>query len=126
MNSNENGLSKELCEWSRHFDSMLWTMSGIFLGALGGLGIYSVKNYNLWICLAGLLTTTVASFLVASFRAVRRRIHHKMKQELVNLIRTPNGFKQWPAFILLIMLINILWVTLLVIMFRSSFVCGIS
>jgi hypothetical protein len=88
---------EHLQEWSRHFDSILWTMSGIVFGILGGLGVFSIKYFNVWICLGGLIITTMASYLIASFRAVRRQIHNRMNNmnpEIVELIRTPRGFKQ--------------------------------
>lgn len=109
---------EHLQEWSRHFDSILWTMSGIVFGILGGLGVYSIDHFNVWVCLAGLIITSIASYLIASFRAVRRQIHDRMKNmnsEIVELIRTPKGFKQWPVVILFITLITILWITLLII-----------
>lgn len=114
-NNNSNGDQEQLNEWSRHFESISWTMSGILFGAIGALGIYLIEHFNFWLCLSGLLITLIVSFLIASFRATRKQIHASLNPNVVNLILTPKGFKQWPVYLLLLFLINTLWVVLLIV-----------
>jgi hypothetical protein len=102
-------------EWCRHIDGITWTMGGIMLGAIGGLALYAIDHSSLWICLGGLFVTVVTGFLLASFRAIRRRLHAHMDPHLVDLLRPPHGFKQWPWILGLLAVLAVVWVRLLCI-----------
>ncbi len=104
----------QLHEWSRHFDSLLWTMSGIFLAAIGVLAVYSLDHFNLWVCLGGLILTGTTAYMIASFRALRRRIHEHMDPVSVQFLRGPRGLKQWPAVLVILGLFVVLWISLLI------------
>ena len=102
-------------EWCRHIDTLMWTMGGILMGLISGLAIYAEDHPSLWISLAGLFLTGIVAFLIASFRAIRRRLHTQLDAEVVDLLRPPTPFKQWPVFLLLLAGLSIVWVRLAIV-----------
>lgn len=109
----------QINEWCRHIDGMTWTMGGILTAAIGGLALYTIEHPNLWTSLCGLILTGVIGYLIESFRATRRRLHSHIDPRLVDLLRPPSGLKQWPVFLLILVILTVTWVCLLIVGFRG-------
>lgn len=82
-------------EWSRHYDTILWTVTSILITAISGLIVYmhSVNKFNRWLPLIGVLLTLLSVFFASSFRALRCRINEyleKYKPEDVKFLRAPH------------------------------------
>lgn len=85
----------ELHKWSRHWDLLLWTVTGILLAASAGLlvGYFTAPSKVLGIVGSALLLMSI--FLGASFRAQRARVHRRMTSEERELLRSPFPYVQW-------------------------------
>jgi ABC-type multidrug transport system permease subunit len=111
-------LNSEYHNWSRHYDTMLWTVTSIIAGATGGLLVYAYSNEKLhWIVfVVGITFTVLAVFFAASFRAARNFVHSKMDKSDTEIVRgTPFWlFKQWPVFVLFWTAVLFAWIARLV------------
>jgi magnesium-transporting ATPase (P-type) len=102
MEDNKN-MNEERHAWSRHYDNLLWTVTGIFAGANGGLIIYVYSGVDRpWIVyVAGIVFTILPVFFAASFRSARKTIHNDMDEDERMLARGSSVliFKQWWIFV---------------------------
>lgn len=104
--------NNELQEWSRHFDILLWSMIAFVTAGIVGLLLYSSEHPDLWLCLSGIVATNIGVYLVASFRALRRKINTQLDPEIVEIIR-PIKLRQWPILLLVVLLVLVAWIKLL-------------
>jgi len=94
----------ELHSWSRHYDTILWTVTAIFASADGGLLIYAYSpssKVSLITYLFGIVLTLLAVFFASSFRSARRIVHSDMDdacQKYASGTQNPL-LKQWRVFI---------------------------
>ena len=109
-----------LAEWSRHYDSMLWTVTSLWAAAVGGVLLYSVEHFDPWVAAFGLALTVCAMFFAYSFRKLRRRVHADMPDKIRGLVIKGRGLRQWDMFLLIFMGLVFLWGRLLI---RES--CGL-
>lgn len=125
--STEDKLKEELHSWSRHYDTLLWTVTGIFSGANSGLLLYAYdsKSDVLGVYILGIILTFITVYFARSFRANRESVHDllaaiKSKEEseeetgerkkaLEGLVSSP-GYEQWPIFVLFFIILNTLWI----------------
>lgn len=106
----------ELHAWSRHYDTLVWTVTGIFAGADGGLLLYafSIEKPAWIVYVIGISLTVLAVYFVSSFRSARRMIHDKMKHEDSEIARGAPFLKQWRIFVLFWVVILCFWFYLLI------------
>jgi L-asparagine transporter-like permease len=105
-----------LSELSRHYDTMLWTVTSLWAGSVGGLFLYvrDKNNFDPWIAAFGLVLTVGGMYFAYSFRASRRRVHERMTREVQDLHISKLPFSQWGAFLCLFIGLLALWTLLLV------------
>ncbi len=103
---------KDLQEWSRHFDILLWTMTALVAAGAAGLLVYSNENPDPYLCLGGIFVTNVGVYLTASFRGLRRKVHIHLDDEIIKVIR-PSKLRQWPILLLAVAVLLAAWVGLL-------------
>jgi hypothetical protein len=105
---------REAHEWSRHYDSVLWTGVSILTTAVGGLLAYSTTTFDTWIGILGLSLTVLTVYFAASSRALRRKAHMYISEADLGLVQA-GRLRQWPAFILLMLGLVILWTRLFIL-----------
>lgn len=107
----------ELHEWSRHYDTIQWAVTGILLAAAGGLMAFylslptaasppgstpSAQQLPRWIIpIIGMILTLLTLFFVANFRQLRRRVHQRvlaLGHETIDAIVSGRRVAQWPVF----------------------------
>lgn len=103
---------KDLQEWSRHFDILLWTMTAFVAAGVIGLLVYSTEHPDLYLCLGGIFVTTIGVYLTASFRGLRRKVHVHLDDEIIKVIR-PSKLRQWPILLLSVAVMLAAWIGLL-------------
>lgn len=106
-------------EWSRHYDSTQWVVTGILTAAVGGLLIYCYQRFDPILALVGVVFTLMTVFYAASFRSLRRRLHATLPNEDVALLRSRRSLRQWPVHVAVFLALLWLWVTLLVSNLRA-------
>lgn len=95
-----------------HYDSLLWRVTSIFTIAIGGLLTYQFnpENANELLSVFGFLLTLIAVYLATSFRLYRHGLNHKgIYKEKIRSESIP----QWPIYILIFLLLEFLWYTVL-------------
>lgn len=112
--TNDDRHDDQLSALSCHYDSMLWTVTSLWAGAIGGLLVYCTSSFDIWLSLMGLGLTVVAMAFAASFRDVRGRLIDTMSCDLAAFHRSQGGFKQWPWFLVVFLLLVITWIMLLI------------
>ena len=96
---------KQAHEWSRHYDTTLWTVASILITAMSGLIVYmhSVNKFNRWLPLLGVLLTILSVFFASSFRVLRCQINEyltKYAPEDVKFLRSHRRmFRQWYVYL---------------------------
>jgi len=103
-----------LMEMSRHYDSMLWTVTSLWAAAVGGLLVYSAENFDPWLAVFGLILTVCAMYFAYSFRVYRRRVHEKLPEELRKIVLSGTRVRQWDVFVLVFLGLTALWTRMLV------------
>jgi hypothetical protein len=83
-----------LSELSRHYDSVLWAVTGIWTAVIGGLFLYVKGDFDLWLALFGILLTVFRMFFAESFRKMRRHVHARMTVEVRALHESPSWLRQ--------------------------------
>ena len=104
----------ELAELSRHYDSMLWTVTSLWAAAVGGLLVYSVDRFDPWLGAFGLFLTLCAMFFAFSFRRLRRRVHQAMPENIRRLVVQGSGLRQWDVLSAVFVLLVGFWARLFV------------
>ena len=110
--------NSDLSELSRHYDSMLWTVTSLWAAAIGGLLVYCTQHFDRWLALLGLILTVCAMFFAASFRRLRRRVHDRMSEMKYRnraLFESDRLFRQWNVFLVLFLILTVSWVRLFVL-----------
>ena len=101
-------------EWSRHYDTMQWTVGGILLSAIGALYIYTLEHYHLHLTLAGAILTLACVFFTASFRRLRRVAQSKVqKVEDREILLNSGMFRQWPLNMAMQAVVFTAWIRIL-------------
>lgn len=103
----------EAANWTRHFDTLLWSVTSIFATAIGALIAYSYSNFDIAISIAGLFFTILPVYFGASFRELRKRVNKYLNPELKAAIRYGRSLYQWPLFVSIFVVFQALWVLLL-------------
>ena len=75
-------MTKDFEEWARHYDILFWTYTTLMTTVIGGLLIYNVRNFNLWLSILGMFVTIVSVYFAASFRELRHLATGKFDNEL--------------------------------------------
>lgn len=109
---------KDVQDWSRHLDTLMWGVTTLLGGGNGALLVYSSSqsSFDAWFCAMGIFLTVLMAYFVASFRAQRRIFHDLLAEkdeETFAYARNPSQLKQWPAFMLVIALFLGSWFRLL-------------
>jgi hypothetical protein len=107
--------NSDLSELSRHYDSMLWTVTSLWAAAIGGLLVYCTQHFDWWLALLGLILTVCAMFFAASFRRLRSRVHDRMSTRNRALFESDPLFRQWNVFLVLFLVLTVSWVRLFVL-----------
>jgi threonine/homoserine efflux transporter RhtA len=102
-----------LSELSRHYDTTLWAVTGLWAAAIGGLFLYVRDHFDLWLAVFGVLLTVGGMYFAKSFRALRRQVHERMSTEVRLLHVSSLGFRQWDMFLVLFLALVGLWTRLL-------------
>jgi len=98
---------KRIQEWSRHYDSIVWTINSIFIPAIGGLLVYSYgqKRPTAAAPIVGLGLILFVLFYISGFRAFRHNLHSKIVDSaLREFLRDPyqrhqrRGIRQWDLY----------------------------
>ncbi len=103
----------ELAELSRHYDTMLWSVTSLWAAAIGGLLVYCHEHFDPWLAAFGLILTVCAMYFAYSFRSSRRRLHDCMGPNLRKLYVGSPGLRQWDILALLFFALICLWAKLL-------------
>ena len=104
-----------LAELSRHYDTMLWTVTSLWAAAVGGLLVYSGEHFDPWLAVFGLVLTVCAMYFAYSFRKYRRKVHERMPESFQRLVVFQGrGFRQWDVFLLIFIALVFLWGKVLV------------
>ena len=106
----------EKMEWSRHYDSIQWTVTTILIGATGGLFafVYSPDSFHTPLALLGAFLTVASVFFAASFRALRARLHAELPDADEKYLRSTRMFRQWPVYVIVHLVLFLSWVFLLI------------
>lgn len=107
---------KEILEWSRHYDNLLWFVTSFLTGANAALMAISADKLRPQIGLFGMLLTIATVFLATSFRSIRRRLHCRLKNigpKYMYLVKGDDRLKQWRLYVLFFVLVVFYWFWLL-------------
>jgi hypothetical protein len=121
MKENENDpFYGEAHNWSRHYDSTLWTVTSIFIAANSGLLAYAYTNKQLdWkLSIIGVFLTWISFFFAASFRSLRRKLNDYLddndrKKDIPYLRSQSAVFRQWPIYLLVHSVFLVFWFDIL-------------
>ncbi len=120
----ENAEDLDECErghWARHYDTLLWSVTTIFAGAIGGLLVYVHSNFDIRLAVFGLIITPVPVYFGASFR----ELHSKsMSRNAKRVIQRDRTLYQWEVYVAVFVLLEILWGLLLVS--KESFIASLA
>ena len=103
----------ELGQWSRHYDSLLWNVTTIFMAAIGALLVYSYSNFNFIISIAGMVLTCVPVYFAASFRELQNRVNAQLDVTTRNILFKKRKFLQWWVYVGIFVGQEVLWTILL-------------
>jgi Na+/H+ antiporter NhaD/arsenite permease-like protein len=103
----------QLAEWSRHYDSLLWNVTTLFAGAVGGLLAFQYTSFNLPVSIFGLMVSIVPVYFAASFRESRDLVNAQLSEEARNALFAPRKLRQWEAYVVLFIAVEMLWMWLL-------------
>ena len=108
--------NEELHEWSRHYDTMLWTVTGIFSMANSSLIVYAYGHQSpAWpVYVLGIILTLLTVYFAASFRSARRFLNDKLPKDEKEITRGSPELKQWGVFFCLFSLFLLFWIALLI------------
>lgn len=105
-NTENDGFYNQVHDWSRHYDSTLWTVTSIFIVANSALltYTYSQPSFDKKLSIIGVILTLISFFFAASFRSLRRKLNDYLdsigKKEEIQYLRSPLPlFKQWPIYL---------------------------
>ena len=114
--------SSELHAWSRHYDNLLWTVTGILAGANGGLLVYvhSLQEPQKphWVSyVLGVSLSMLGVFFASSFRSARKHVHDQMEdgEKLVARGSPLWLFRQWWVFVIFWLFCLVAWYSLLIV-----------
>jgi len=99
--------------WGRHYDSLLWIVTTIMATVIGGLLVATAREFDILFAVAGLLISYIAVYLTASFGELRHKVEKYYSKEIGKILKN-RKFCQWPAYLLIFIILSILWVELLV------------
>ncbi len=108
---NDNTFRNQVNEWSRHYDTLSWTVTGILCSANVGLLVYVWNNANpSWVFFPlGILLSSYSVFFAASFRSIRRRLFELPDEDDRKFAVGSHLLKQWPVFVWAFRTLIILW-----------------
>jgi len=108
--------SEEAHEWSRHYDSIQWTVTAILIATAGALLVQCTTSFDLLLAMVGTGLTLASVFFASSFRALRRRLNDFLDVHAAGdaaYLRSRAPFKQWPVHLVLHAGILAAWLRLL-------------
>ena len=79
-NSTNAFIENELQNWSRHYDTILWQVTAVFMAALALVLLEANKTQSVVICIFGLFITLIAVYIAAGLRQLRYGMHEKMSK----------------------------------------------
>jgi hypothetical protein len=104
----------QLAEWSRHYDSLLWNVTTLFAGAIGGLLAFQYSSFDASVSGFGLLVSMVPVYFAASFRESRNLVNAQMSKTLRDALFSGRKLRQWELYVALFIGLEMLWIRLLV------------
>jgi len=106
--------SRDMEAWGRHYDMLLWTVTTIMAAAIGGLLVYNVGHFSIWLAVSGFILTIIAVYFAASFRELRHKVEEYYINEEIKEALSNRKFYQWPAYLLIFIILEALWIKLLI------------
>ena len=100
-----------------HYDSLLWTSTAIFIGAIGALFAFCSSEYNYNVAIFGLGLTLAALYLATSFRELRHKFQSKLDCPTNKDSDSEHRYKQWSVYVSIHLILIVLW---LVLLFENS------
>lgn len=107
-------------KWARHYDTLVWVSTSIFIIAIATLVASCCPQKNLETALLGLLITGCLLYFVAGFRGLK---HKEMKEaqkesqqnqeEEQKKENQKPDLPQWWLYVLMIFLIGVYWIYLI-------------
>lgn len=106
-NSND---SQKFEDWARHYDSLLWTMSTLFLGILS-IMLFSIDNDkpSLMYVLFGYFLTLAVLYFATSFRELRYLVGKESNERLKKVYQQKRKFPQWLLFNIIFFFLSLFW-----------------
>jgi hypothetical protein len=99
---------QEAHNWSRHYDTMQWTLTGFFVAGMVTLFAQDPEKIQIDPSLIGALLSPIVAFYTSSFRAFRRRVHGYLSEIEENELRSPSPlYRQKYVTALMIVGVNI-------------------
>src|SRR5882724_11809050 len=102
------GLKEDMIgEWARHYDTLLWTITYIFLALDGALLVHCSEDgkFRTLLALGGISLNFITVNLVASVRELRHRIGGRMDEAVKESLHEGRKLYQWSFFIFIFVLI---------------------
>jgi MFS family permease len=136
MNEKQERMEDEsIEEWSRHYDSIAWTVNTIFIAAIGGLLVYSYSQDSqefpaLVAPILGLFLIPFVMFYISGFRIFRVNLHSKIRNpDLKKFLKNPyqrKAFSQWKLYAIYMFMISTAFVYYLFLTLKGSPVVYVS
>lgn len=120
MANEENHYQTDLLALSCHYDKLLWTVTTLWTGALGGLLVYCVQAPKLSLVVIGLLLTPCAMYFAMCFRRLRHKVNSKLSEQLGDLLEPNYCPSQWIVFTGVFLGLALFWGF---IIYQNSFAC---
>lgn len=125
----ENDLNKIVMEWSRHYDTIQWAVTGISISATGALfycclyrtsadptalGLTSAqaaRPYPYYIYLFGMLLPILGFIYASSYRRLRHNAHEMLnpRGSFDPILRSDPGFRTWPILFIVHLILFVGW-----------------
>jgi len=88
----------QVLEWSRHYDVIQWTITGISFASTGALFgfCWATEGIPYYVFLFGMALPVLGHIYAASFRNLRRKVHERLNdRRYLELIRANPGYHTW-------------------------------
>jgi hypothetical protein len=107
--------NKEIGDWIRHYDSLLWTVTAIMVTAIGGLLVYlyDPNHFNILLAIFGFFLNCISVIFAVSFRERRHRFQ-QLNPEIHEIISGKgNKIIQWPWYFSVFIILGFFWIQLI-------------
>jgi len=106
----------DIQQWSRHYDSIVWTVNSIFIAVIGALlvYVYSERSPTPVASILGLSLILFVLFYISGFRKFRANLHRKITNAALRAFLTnpyeDRGLKQWDLYAVYMFAVSIAFV----------------